>query len=204
MRNLLQSIVLMLAGVGVYFVIQILFFPQTAPQETEVADLTRELSDIKQVIARISEDSAQISPPVTVPAIAAPIPQSKPPVVTEPLALDSAPAKPKARPTIDSRKTALNTPSEAPKTSNPFDDDTSKAQLLAAIVRAVKAQTEDSIAPRSPRRVSGSKSALSKAQGTVFHTISIPSRKATACAPLPAISMAIRPNTPAFTRPTNG
>ncbi len=147
MRNLLQSIVLMLAGVGVYFVIQILFFPQTAPQETEVADLTRELSDIKQVIARISEDSAQISPPVTVPATAAPIPQRKPQVVTKPLASGSATAKPKARPTIESRKTALNTPSEAPKTSNPFDDDTSKAQLLAAIVRAVKAQTEDSIAP---------------------------------------------------------
>ena len=139
MRNLLQSIVLMLAGVGVYFVIQILFFPQTAPQETEVADLTRELSDIKQVIARISEESAQINPPITAPAIAAPIQQRKPQVVTKPLASDSATAKPKARPTIENRKTALNNTPEAPKTSNPFDDDTSKAQLLAAIVRAVKA-----------------------------------------------------------------
>lgn len=152
MRNIFQSIVLMLAGVGVYFVIQILFFPQPDQQLAGVADLTRELSDIKQVIARISEEPSPKNPVNTARQITLPTQKIslQDPASTFDLKTPVHRAKPKPRPASTEIKTALGTKTQTPSTTNPFNDDLSKAQLLAAIVRAVKAQTDDSIAAPVP------------------------------------------------------
>ncbi len=166
MRNFLQSIVLMLAGVGIYFVIQILFFPQPNQNGSEVADLTRELSDIKQVIARISEEpdtsfSASTSPASISQNTSEPR-ENVVAVLTPP-----APRKAKARP-----ETAQN---KIPATNNPFEKDLSKAQLLAAIVRTVKAQADDSIASPPPLQGAdvggGTTTDIAKSNSPRFYTI---------------------------------